>query len=496
MTRGPRQIGIGKRVRPGVAVSLALAFIGFAPGAGSVPTEAQTPSPTLPDIIFVQAAKISEEGTSSRFPDGSRLVRLAAGNRSNHPVSLTDGLFAVADPQVSFDGLNVLFAAQKNSGETWQIWEMKVDGAAKHQLTNCVTDCTWPAYLPAEEIAFTVAGSPSTHESSYLSVAKSDGSQVRRITFGPGDWRLETVLRDGRIVASASWPLTEASSSQRNRLLYTLRPDGSALDALRCDHQDPAVRAEASELEDGSIVFVKTAHPGQTGGSLAEIEKGEVHEHLLGLPSEQIASVQELTAGRLIVSRKQSFPANHDGKLGLYVVNLKSKTIGERIYSDAHLNSLKPVPVMARAAPKKFWSTLNPQLKSGYFISLNSYSSADEASGKIATPIASVRVWTLLPASLKEELLGEAPVEKDGSFYLKVKADQPVRFELLDASGKTIRAEHSWIWSRPGEQRGCAGCHSDRAVAPENRWPMTLKRFDTPTPLGGDRSASREAHEN
>ena len=67
---------------------------------------------------------------------------------------------------------------------------------------------------------------------------------------------------------------------------------------------------------------------------------------------------------------------------------------------------------------------------------------------------------------------------------MEVPANQPVRFELLDANGQTIGAERSWIWTRPGEQRGCTGCHGDKAMAPDNRWPLTLKRFDTPTRSG------------
>ena len=50
-------------------------------------------------------------------------------------------------------------------------------------------------------------------------------------------------------------------------------------------------------------------------------------------------------------------------------------------------------------------------------------------------------------------------------------------------AGRVVRAQRSWIWSRSGEEHGCVGCHEDRALAPENRWPMALRRFDTPTRL-------------
>ena len=86
-------------------------------------------------------------------------------------------------------------------------------------------------------------------------------------------------------------------------------------------------------------------------------------------------------------------------------------------------------------------------------------------------------------ATQRESLLGDAPMEEDGSFYIAVPPDQPVRFEELDAAGHVVRAQKSWIGARSGEEHGCVGCHEDRAVAPENRWPMALRRFETPTRL-------------
>jgi hypothetical protein len=198
----------------------------------------------------------------------------------------------------------------------------------------------------------------------------------------------------------------------------------------------------------------------------------------------------------LIVSRSQKSVTGGQ-KLDLYTFDLRKKAFGEKIYSDAYMSSMEAIPVLARPVPKKYWSLVSAESKSGYFIALDSYESTEEVSGHIATVIASVRVWALPAVSAGEEILGEAPVEKDGSFYVEVTADQPVRFELLDASGNVVRSEHGWIWARPGEQRGCAGCHSNQAVAPENRWPMTLKRFDTPTRVGKNESTSGgEAHAN
>ena len=90
----------------------------------------------------------------------------------------------------------------------------------------------------------------------------------------------------------------------------------------------------------------------------------------------------------------------------------------------------------------------------------------------------------MLDAATQHDIvLGEAPIEEDGSFYIAVPPDKPVRFEVLDGAGRVVRAQRSWIWARSGEEHGCVGCHEDRAVAPENHWPMALRRFDSPTRL-------------
>jgi hypothetical protein len=127
---------------------------------------------------------------------------------------------------------------------------------------------------------------------------------------------------------------------------------------------------------------------------------------------------------------------------------------------------------------------VKPELKEGYFICLDSYKSADSPKGRTSTPIANVRVILLEPQPSHAHLLGQAPVEKDGSFYVAVPSDVPVRFELLDTAGRVIKAQQSWLWTRPGEENGCVGCHEDKAMAPPNRWPATLRRLDTPTRLG------------
>ena len=144
---------------------------------------------------------------------------------------------------------------------------------------------------------------------------------------------------------------------------------------------------------------------------------------------------------------------------------------------------MEAVPVAAHEPPRWYWSTLNPELQRGYFICLDSYLAEGRSSREDRREARASSGLTLDAATQKESVLGEAPIEEDGSFYIAVPPDQPVRFEVLDAAGRVVRAQRSWIWARSGEEHGCVGCHEDHAVAPENRWPMALRRFDTPTRL-------------
>ena len=465
-----------------------------------------------PDLIIVQAPIVLPGTLSRRFPQGSRLVRLTPPQRSPRP--LTPDFFAAADPRISFDGAHVLFAGKKAADSLWQVWEMNADGSGARQVTQCAGDCLKPDYLPRGFIVYTaIVSSPSvlpssapktkgsvpssahpaslSVEGSQLWVSKLDGSDAHQITFGPGDFQVETVLKNGTILATARTPLLPSNGNPADRELYTVRFDGTSLATLRCDHQHPAIRSEAKELDDGSVVFVKTALTSQNlGGQLAWIRRGAVHNEPLTVPTIQTLSTQPINGNQLIVTR-ESPPGTRAGtKSTLYTFDAIARKFGAPLYDDPKLAAVAAVPVAAHETPRWYWSTLNSDLKRGYFICLNSYLADDVAHGRIAAKLARVRVLTLDAATQHENLLGEAAVEEDGSFYIAVPPDQPVRFEVLDAAGRVIRAQKSWIWARSGEERGCVGCHEDRAVAPENRWPMALRRFDTPTRLDlGNHSA-------
>jgi mono/diheme cytochrome c family protein len=63
-------------------------------------------------------------------------------------------------------------------------------------------------------------------------------------------------------------------------------------------------------------------------------------------------------------------------------------------------------------------------------------------------------------------ILGDVPVEPDGSAHFAVPADTAVYFQLLDEQRRELRRMRSFISFQPGEVRTCTGCHESRAAAP------------------------------
>lgn len=490
-------------------------------------------SANLPDLILVEAAAVVPGPLSGRFPRGSGLVKVDSNDHTFH--LLTTHFFAAADPQISFDGARVLFSGKQTLSSPWQVWEMSTDGTGVRQITHCLADCFKPDYLPRDEIAFTAIG-PLDHQNSLtrlapaaadassnhspvrgqeggaascslsaaqvaggkgepsepaghfrsrpasqLWVCKADGSNPHAITFGPGDYELETILKQGTIVASARWPLLPANGRPTERQLYTLRPDGTGLATLRCDHQHPVMRSQAREVDSGAVTFIKKSVSSRSlGGTLAWIRRGALQEEPLTGPA--VLSAQPLTGDRLLVVR--SLPSGDQAMTRLEEFDASSGQFVRTIYQDSKRSIVQAVPIEGHEPPRWYRSTLNPDLQKGYFVCLNAQQAQGLPGGKIASKPKRVRVTALSGGRGPDTLLGEAPIEDDGSFYIAIPADRPVRFEVLDAAGRVVRAQRSWIWSRSGEEHGCVGCHEDRALAPDNRWPLALRRFDTPTPLG------------
>jgi hypothetical protein len=265
-------------------------------------------------------------------------------------------------------------------------------------------------------------------------------------------------LRDGRILFEGPHP------ASAGRDLYAVYSDGSGVETYRCDHARD--RHAARELLSGDILF-------EIAGRLARFTSSRAIQVESPLPDGEFAGpAAEIAPGDWLLS----YRSNSSTPYGLY--RWKSGKLSPEVAGAAGAGAFQPVLVRARAVPKRHPSALGDR-DGANLLCLNVYTS------KLRIPegtVTAVRVWALddRGAGLK---VGQAPVEKDGSFYVQAPSERPIRFELLDRNLRTVAAEKGWFWARRGEQRVCVGCHAGPERSPENAVPDVLRRTTEPVRL-------------
>ena len=80
-------------------------------------------------------------------------------------------------------------------------------------------------------------------------------------------------------------------------------------------------------------------------------------------------------------------------------------------------------------------------------------------------------------------ILGMVPVESDGSAYMRLPANRMLYFQALDEDLLEIRRMRNYLDLRPGESRGCVGCHEEPSRSALLGQPMPLATQREPATL-------------
>jgi hypothetical protein len=429
----------------------------------------------LPDVIVTAAPSYQPLAAlhgGERFPKGAQL--LLVQNGSAEP--LAPEFFASADANVSFDGLRVLFAGKQNQADHWQIWEMTLRGRSLRLLYTGSDDAIRPMYLSSGQFIFArrtesgfeivVAGTQSSEP--FAPIDAIAGSKLLPITYLPTSAIPDDVLADGRILFESYFPLG-AGSTPEEFLVYA---DGSGVESYRCDHG--RARWGGHQLASGDVIFTH-------GASLARFTSALAHEAPVPAPRADYAgAIAETSSGDWLASSRSALNAHFALRL-IAQGGATARTILSR--SDADL--VEPAIVAPRTRPHRHPAGLHPWS----YANLMALDSRLSREGDLKIAPAAVRLETLNPEGHVTQS-GTAPVEADGSFFVQVPGDRPIRFALLDQHGAVVRQELGWFWIRGGEQRYCVGCHTGPERASENRVPAVLKRTTTPFDLTDSKSAT------
>jgi hypothetical protein len=460
------------------AAAAALLFPSLIPARGR-------DAPLRDQLIVVQIPAAAEReaqdgrGLSTpldRYVDGARIVRFDPA--SGRETALTTEFVAAADPDVSFDGTTIVFAGRRDASDSWQIWRMSADGTGKARITSGPGRHVAPVFAgarfflddpqPTPQIIF----ASDAHDPGVFALygMGPDGATVRRLTFNLHSDFSPAVLPTGQVVFSSWQRRGERAEPEGLLALMAVNLDGTDPMPFYGNHEPPRYKDMAavtaagdrayfvesdrlSWLGGGNLAYVSWRRPLNTHGRLSG-DTGGLYHSPMPLPDSGLLA---------------SYRPSPDSLFAVYRLDPASGRRLERVVAQAGWHSIDAhvlaprSPIMGRA------NWLKPGSTTGVFYCLNSYheSRGDGGNRSVASPgtIKHVRVIEGRP----RRILGIAPVEPDGSFHIRVPAETPITFQLLDEDYVALRTQRAWTWVMGNESRGCTGCHEDPELSPPNR---------------------------
>jgi hypothetical protein len=408
-------------------------------------------------VIFTQLP-VDTEDLHSVFPNQSRITSIQLSDPESSYTILTTDFASARAPQTSFDGQRLIFSAQKEEGQLWQIYEMELASRKTRQVTFQEDNCTDPAYLPDGSIIFSSEQSDPVAGHQFALYKIFPSGNVDRLTHQPHYDLLSTVSRDGRIITVSSQVFPEKTNAK----LLALRPDGTKVSLYYQSPENMAPFSRGYETMDNKFVFV---------------EKGVTNDLISISLNRPLSSREILYSGNERGGFHSAYPYLSDSLIVSYrgensdlysisIFNSKSRSLGLVLFSDTEYHALEPVLNIKRSVPKKLPTRVDPTIDTGKMLCMNS--NITDLDPEMDVSPHKMRINTL------DRVLGHVEVEEDGSFYIEVDADTPIRFQALDISGNEILPPSSWLWVRPNESKGCVGCHADRELSPSNRVPNAI----------------------
>ncbi|MGQ9573879.1 MAG: HzsA-related protein [Thermoguttaceae bacterium] len=407
----------------------------------------------------------------------------------------------------------------RRSQEPTHIFEIGIDGRGLRQLTRGQWSDLDPTYLPNGDIVFVserCGYSLQCNEydkdetSTNLYVMRPDGTNIRRMSVTKDGDYLPHTLDDGT-VGYTRWEYHERGWAHIQSL-WTIRPDGTGADALFKQHLNDPWAVEDCRSIPGSnrLVGVATGHHTLPAGPVILINprKGMNSSRAIQivtpgvLPPEGGMSGRAVPQGGLLGTSgyyMHPWPLSettflvsygafgHDYGVGqeidpagyaIYLIDVYGTK--ELIYRDPGISSFHPIPLQPRPRPPILPDTTDPSVP---YAVLSVQNAAKGAPGidpkkvkylRIAEPVAWPYCNTYGGQRYEPDVksvminwnpvcvLGDVPVEADGSAQFRVPADRAVYFQLLDENRMELRRMRSFISFQPGERRGCVGCHETR----------------------------------
>ncbi|MBI3159395.1 MAG: hypothetical protein HYZ26_07340 [Chloroflexi bacterium] len=474
------------------------------------------------------------------MPGGGDLMRLDPDGTLTNLTRLHNG--AARDPEISFDGLRVLFSMKTSPCAAWQIYEIYVDGSGLRKVSHDETHNDLdPAYLPDGTIVFTSdrlrwSDGYENLPSAQLWLMDADGSNPRLLSNNPSGQFNPLPGSDG-LIHFTQWDFHDCRTSigmdncdlDTNKfLLWKIASDGS-----REGH--PSFGAHLLYDFGGGFVQAREL-PGAPGWFVATLAdefftwgSGTLVRFFpdpnLDFDSDYFSPITPLvyldenpdspryrdpypTAdGRLLAAHADSLTYCEDEcrrsltpDFSLVVLDMDGGNQAT-LLEDSGFWLWQPVEAAPRAAGPLAQGAALPGFAYGLLTSLDvalrGINCDDVTNGDCQLEVGAGQAAILrlfiagrdpnyydeFPeyADPTDKFLGDVPIAADGSFAVFVPANTPLTWQLLDAQGNLLVQERFYTEVAPGEVRQCNGCHAPHGEPPGD--PASTLAFQNPANL-------------
>jgi HEAT repeat protein len=426
---------------------------------------------------------------------GRKLYALKPARPGTQPRLLVDaGQGGIGSPSVSFDGQWVYMAMAKDAEPFFHIYRVAATGGTPQRLTDGPFHDIDPVELPDGRIVFTSTRIGTYEEyhnppSRALFAMQPDGTEIRTITNTFIFDNEAEVMADGRILFIRSDNFFDRGKVET--LLHAVHPDGTegytefGLDI----GPDYGGRLRAfyvgspAPMPDGHVAFVSgpgitVGRPGSrvqrhfpmAAGDVAALPDGRLLATVgsVGTVTEvvgkQTRTRQDVVYEKLIIFDPQG---RDEGAVVLH------QSPDAPLHSPVYLGARTRPPIIP---PKIDQAKLDDMSATGVLFCQDARFTQNTTAGW--QHVRAIRVLAgkgltnrsshayIVHAGSEVTELGTVPLAPDGSFAVEVPADTAIAFQAVDAEGRSELNEMSWIFVRPGEKRGCVGCHQTRQATP------------------------------
>lgn len=453
---------------------------------------------------------LSDARAERFFEPGTRLAVVEFPKGSTHAVKRTlidDPHGMMRDVDVSFDRTRLAFAwKQSDRLDDYHIHEWDLAKGTTRQLTTGLGRADYePAYLPDGDLVFASTRPEQSvpcwwTEISNLYRMDGEGRYLRRLAIDQVHALYPQVMADGRVTYTR-WDYNDRGQNFPHPV-FSMRPDGQDQRAfyggnswfpnsllhtrgIPGSHKAMSIAAGHHTYQQGKLVVLdpKVGRDEGKGMSFIAPRREVAYERVdrAMQDGDQFRHPFPFSEEEFLVSHRPAWGAT---RFGLYWMNAEGHR--ELLHADTTLDVARMVALGRKPAAKRLDDTVDYHKKSGTYYVKDVYqgvglegiprgsakkirvvkldyraagvgktNNSGEGGGSLnSAPVAVGNgTWDV------KQVIGDADIHADGSALFEVPAMASIYLQVLDAKGRVIQTSRTWDTLRPGETKGCRGCH-------------------------------------